>query len=27
MTEPIRQQIVVRAPVERAFTVFTTQFG
>lgn len=27
MTEPIRQQIVVRAAVERAFTVFTTQFG
>jgi uncharacterized protein YndB with AHSA1/START domain len=27
MTEPIRQQIVVSATVERAFAVFTTQFG
>lgn len=27
MTEPIRRQIVVSAPVERAFTVFTAQFG
>jgi uncharacterized protein YndB with AHSA1/START domain len=27
MTEPIRRHIVVNAPVERAFSVFTTQFG
>lgn len=27
MTEPVRQQIVVSATVERAFTVFTAQFG
>ncbi|AFM19536.1 hypothetical protein Mycch_4841 [Mycolicibacterium chubuense NBB4] len=27
MIEPIRRQIVVNAPVERAFTVFTAQFG
>lgn len=27
MTEPIRQTIVVNASVERAFTVFTAQFG
>ncbi|MFA7514006.1 MAG: SRPBCC family protein [Mycolicibacterium vanbaalenii] len=27
MIEPIRRHIVVNAPVERAFTVFTTQFG
>lgn len=27
MTEPIRRHIVVSAPVERAFTVFTAQFG
>ncbi|MEW5810737.1 MAG: SRPBCC family protein [Actinomycetota bacterium] len=27
MTEPVRRQIVVQAPVDRAFAVFTTQFG
>ena len=27
MIEPIRRHIVVNAPVERAFTVFTAQFG
>ncbi|MBI5338932.1 MAG: SRPBCC domain-containing protein [Mycolicibacterium rufum] len=27
MTEPIRRRIVVSAPVERAFMVFTAQFG
>lgn len=27
MTEPIRRQVVVEAPVERAFTVFTARFG
>ncbi len=27
MTESIRHQIVVNAPVERAFAVFTAQFG
>lgn len=27
MTESIRRQIVVHAPVERAFTVFTARFG
>lgn len=27
MTEPVHQQIVVAASVERAFTVFTTRFG
>lgn len=27
MTDPIRQQIVVDVPVERAFTVFTARFG
>ena len=27
MTEPVRRQIVVNAPIERAFTVFTAQFG
>lgn len=27
MTEPVRQQIVVSATVERAFTMFTAQFG
>jgi uncharacterized protein YndB with AHSA1/START domain len=27
MTDPIRRQIVVNAPVERAFAVFTAQFG
>ena len=27
MTEPLRRQIAVNAPVERAFAVFTAQFG
>jgi uncharacterized protein YndB with AHSA1/START domain len=27
VTDPIRRQIVVRAPVERAFAVFTERFG
>ncbi|KWX68727.1 hypothetical protein [Mycobacterium sp. NAZ190054] len=27
MTQPVRSQIVVNASAERAFTVFTTQFG
>jgi uncharacterized protein YndB with AHSA1/START domain len=27
MTEPVRRQVVVRAPVERAFSVFTERFG